>query len=179
MGKRVFLADNVHNKPGKETTLIETRWAMNYLTGPLTRSQIPALNQMVGAIATPVTSSANTQTSTVTERQVTPAPAPVISPAEPGLPGSTTQPVISPGIAEYFLPNNLSFSQAFKAAGVSIPAQANSQGILYRPALLAQAHIRFNNRKYNLDYEKIRCALVHNPDRLGASLGRVLPNYPG
>ncbi len=41
LGKRVFLLHNVHSK---QPVLFQTRWAMNYLAGPLTRAQIPALN---------------------------------------------------------------------------------------------------------------------------------------
>ncbi len=46
LGKRVFLLHNVHNK---EPLLMQTRWAMNYLAGPLARTQIPALNALAGA----------------------------------------------------------------------------------------------------------------------------------
>ncbi len=46
LGKRVFIMQNVHEK----TPLIfQTRWTMNFLAGPLTRTQIPALNALVGA----------------------------------------------------------------------------------------------------------------------------------
>ncbi len=38
--KRVFLVNNVHDE---EPTLIHSRWAMSYLRGPLTRSQIETL----------------------------------------------------------------------------------------------------------------------------------------
>ncbi|MFM8319788.1 MAG: ATP-binding protein, partial [Chloroflexota bacterium] len=38
LGKRVFLMQNVHNKA---PLLFQTRWAMNYLAGPLSRTQIP------------------------------------------------------------------------------------------------------------------------------------------
>jgi Predicted ATPase len=44
--KRVFLLHNVHEA---EPVVFHTRWAMNYLPGPLTRAQIPALNRIVGA----------------------------------------------------------------------------------------------------------------------------------
>ncbi len=37
---------NVH---AKAPVLFQTRWAMNFLAGPLTRTQIPALNQLAGA----------------------------------------------------------------------------------------------------------------------------------
>ena len=60
------------------------------------------------------------------------------------------------GIAEYILPNNLTVSQALQSrqAGGSraYAAEAVPQGLIYRPAILAQASIRYLNRKYNLDY---------------------------
>ncbi len=46
LDKRVFLLHNVHEDA---PVVFHTRWAMNYLPGPLTRSQIPALNALVGA----------------------------------------------------------------------------------------------------------------------------------
>ncbi len=177
LGKRVFLAHNVHNKPGKEATLFQTRWAMNYLAGPLTRTQIPTLNKMVGAVAPShsPTSSPSTSTSSATIQYTEPITPPIVPTAATSegassgsdLPGTQTQPVLPSGISTYFLPNNLSFSQAFKAAGVTPPAQADSRGILYRPVLIAQAQIRFLNRKYNLDYEKTYGILIKNPDRRG------------
>jgi hypothetical protein len=172
LGKRVFLAHNIHNKPGKEATLFQTRWAMNYLTGPLARTQIPALNQMVGAVlssekpsipASPAAKQTKSSASASPAVQ-TPAPAPV---SGPDLPGTLTQPALPSSIQSFYLPNNLSFTQAFKAAGASYPPQADSLGMLYRPVLLAQAHIRFINRKYNLDHEKIYSSLIPNPDRRG------------
>jgi hypothetical protein len=71
------------------------------------------------------------------------------------------------GIREYFLPNNLTFTQAFKAASRPYPQEALSQGLVYRPVILAQANVRFLNRKYNLDYEMVRTALAAQPDRRG------------
>ena len=46
LGKRVFLYHNVHEK---KPSIFHTRWAMNYLAGPLTLSQIPDLNLLAGA----------------------------------------------------------------------------------------------------------------------------------
>ncbi|KAA0269744.1 MAG: ATP-binding protein, partial [Chloroflexi bacterium] len=46
LGKRVFVMNNVHNK---EPLLFQTRWVMNFLAGPMTRDQIPALNELAGA----------------------------------------------------------------------------------------------------------------------------------
>ncbi len=45
LGKRVFMLQNVNEK---QPIIFQTRWAMDYLTGPLTIQQIPALNQLAG-----------------------------------------------------------------------------------------------------------------------------------
>jgi hypothetical protein len=185
LGKRVFLAHNIHNKPGKEATLFQTRWAMNYLTGPLTRTQIPGLNRKVGAVADMTAPAATTAKTETSARQTasssagqTPVVASAVQASTSDLPGTLTQPVLPSSISTYFLPNNLSFTQAFKAAGVSYPPQADSLGILYRPVLIAQANVRFLNRKYNLDYEKNLCSLVQNPDRRGVIRWDDFPTTP-
>ena len=43
--KRTFLYQNVH---AKKPLIFQTRWVMDYLAGPLTLNQIPALNQLAG-----------------------------------------------------------------------------------------------------------------------------------
>ena len=48
LGKRVFILHNIHAK-GPE--VFQTRWTMNFLAGPLTRTQIPELNRLVNAEA--------------------------------------------------------------------------------------------------------------------------------
>jgi hypothetical protein len=70
-------------------------------------------------------------------------------------------------VAEYFLPNNLTVSQAAVVDGRSLSTSAKPKGILYRPILLAQAQVRFLNRKYNLDHELLKTAVVIEPDRRG------------
>ena len=172
LGKRVFLLHNIHNK---QPVLFSTRWAMNYLAGPLTRNQIPPLNAMVGAVAPAV--------STVGSTQPVPAAAPAAtsSPTRPAAgvaatasevsgankAGSATRPSVPAGYQEYFLPNNITLSQAFQASGRNYPENFASQGLIYKPVLLAQAGIRFFNRKYNLDTEVTHTAVVINPDRRG------------
>ena len=46
LSKRVFLYHNVHEK---KPSIFATRWAMSYLAGPLTLTQVPALNALAGA----------------------------------------------------------------------------------------------------------------------------------
>ncbi|MFZ2095885.1 MAG: DUF87 domain-containing protein [Anaerolineales bacterium] len=173
LGKRVFL---LHNVNAKAPALFQTRWAMNYLTGPLTRSQIPALNNLAGATpqlsmqgpvsAQPV--AAGSQAALPVQPEGFPPPAPTTSTT--GVPVaafSSTRPTIPVGIAEYFLPNNLTFTQAFKAAGREYPTEAFSQGLIYRPVILSQVSARLYNLKYKLDIDSYKTALVANPDRRG------------
>lgn len=181
LAKRLFLLHNVHNPAGAEGTLMQTRWAMNYLAGPLTRAQIPALNLLANArMAAPAASQAAVipaPAEAAAPQRITPAaPASGAAPTAPTT--SATRPALPAGIQEYFLPANLTFTQAFKAAGRPYPEQASSQGMLYRPVLLAQASVRYLNRKYYLDSEQPRAALVANPDRRGVVRWENYPAAP-
>ncbi len=158
LDKRVFLLHNIHEK---KPQLFTTRWAMNYLAGPLTRNQIPALNELAGVQPFPKQEA---------QADVTVASVPQTSTAlTETLPGSSSRPAIPSGIDEYFLPNNLTLSQAAKAESITLPTDATSQGLIYHPVLLAQAEIRILQRKYNLDFETQRTALITDPDRRGTA----------
>jgi hypothetical protein len=186
LGKRVFLLHSVHEK---QPRLMQTRWAMNYLAGPMTRSQIPSLNQLVGArletvaaqpaAAAPQAAAPGAPPAAAGFQVVEPKTEPIrkqpAAAGQPGLPGSETRPMLPAAVKEYFLPNNLTFTQAFKAAGRPYPQEAYSQGLVYRPVLLAQAHIRFLDRKYNLDYEMDTACLVPSADRRGVVRWENLP----
>jgi hypothetical protein len=203
LGKRVFLLHNVH---AKGPQLFQTRWTMNFLAGPLTRSQIPALNQLVGAVQPPKRENAT---------GVSPAPSPDSAPAagrpapaesdlshfqpvsiaegdfrlEPpsainrpvsDLEGSQTRPVIPAGVNEYFLPVNYSLTEAFKTAAEPVPVDARLEAVLYRPTLLACARVRFFDRRYGIDSEVVRDALVDALDRRGVVRWDEFPyNGPG
>jgi len=185
LGKRVFIMQNVHEKL---PVVFQTRWTMNFLAGPMTRSQIPALNKLVGAGFQSPVSSIQSSVSGVQSAvsALEPAAAPesfepipvatpvpgdatsfstVLGPSSAG--GSLTRPSAPAGIAEFFLPLNLSFTKAVAASGESLPADSAPAGLLYRPALIACAQVRFLDRKYNLDAEQVKSALVANPDKRG------------
>ncbi|MDP2995604.1 MAG: DUF87 domain-containing protein, partial [Anaerolineales bacterium] len=185
LGKRVFIMQNVHEKL---PVVFQTRWTMNFLAGPMTRSQIPALNKLVGAgFQSPVSiiqSSVSGVQPAVSALEPTAAPesfepipvatpvpgdatssSTILGPSSAG--GSLTRPSAPAGIAEFFLPLNLSFTKAVAASGESLPADSTPAGLLYRPALIACAQVRFLDRKYNLDSEQVKSALVANPDKRG------------
>jgi hypothetical protein len=148
LDKRVFLLHNVHeDKP----IIFYTRWAMNYLAGPLTRNQIPALNELAGSPSLKMTAQ--------TKKEAT-----LNATSDSGTLGS--RPVVPGGVQEVFLPASLSLEAAAAASKRDLPSDAKRVGLAYRPALLAQAQVRFLQRKYNLDIESHKAALVTDvPER--------------
>lgn len=160
LGKRVFLLRNVHER---QPRLFQTRWAMNYLAGPMTRNQIPMLNALVGATLAPVS---DLPTATMRSPGVT-RKVPQDAVSEAVEVGSSTRPAVPARVGEYFLPNNLTPSQAAKEMGRTLSAEARAIDILYRPVLMAQANVRFLNRKYNLNHEANHTFVVDELDRRG------------
>ncbi len=169
LGKRVFLLHNVH---ASRPILFQTRWAMNYLAGPLSRPQIVELNRLKGVEKVSQISTrpaASTPAAPAVGGYAAPSPAPVTGHVQPVVQehGLKTRPAIPAGVDEYFLPNNLTLSQAARQARRSLPADASQAAILYRPVLLAQAQIRYANRKYNLDTLQPMTVLIEEPDPRG------------
>ena len=151
LDKRVFLVRNVNNK---EPLLFQTRWAMNYLAGPITRTRIAELNRLAGAdqplLASSTPSAVNNQSA-----DAKPAAIPTDTAKSVTAVGTSTRPKVPARVAEYFLPIN----------------QPATDGkiveTIYRPILLAQAVIRTTNRKYNIDLQQYKLSLVSDPDRRG------------
>jgi hypothetical protein len=186
LGKRVFVMHNVHEKM---PVLIQTRWTMNFLAGPMTRTQIPDLNALVDANSTrqsryapasaprkeskPQPSVEALQpvavpSATAAAVASPPVSSPVIRQSASTTSGtSLTKPTIPTGIREYFLPQNYSLPEAFQHAQRPMPSEAMIQGVMYRPALLASAQVRLLDRKYGVDAEINRAALVDSVDSRG------------
>src|SRR5215213_5329914 len=84
LDKRIFLLNNVHDDVPE---VFETRWALSYLRGPLTRTQIKLLMDPLKATAT---SSPAATASTA----AAPAPAPP----------KTERAILSPDVSQYYIP---------------------------------------------------------------------------
>ena len=114
LSKRIFLLNNVHDD-GPE--VFETRWAMSYLRGPLTRAQIRSLMD-------PVEKTTDT---------------PAVAPAMPtaasvaGAPAQNEKPVLPPEVSQYYIP--------VRSSGDT------DASLSYRPMLLGAAEIRYSNSK--------------------------------
>ena len=183
LGKRVFVLHDIHRGAPE---LFQTRWTMNYLAGPLTRAQIPALNRLGNTVTAPPAAAADATSpqptaaaapaSTSTVQPAAPLP-PAASPASakpapsaeisPATQISTSRPVVPADVSEYFMPNNRSLAAALQVSGRTLPPGTPPATYLYHPALVAQARIRYLARKYNFDHEQARTVLTPSLDRRG------------
>lgn len=174
LGKRVFLLRNVHSA---QPVCFHTRWAMNYLAGPVTREQIPALNALAqandiaptaenGLPAPPISHLAPPPAHNIS---ATPETTTISQPLTQHASRTThqaTKSIIPRGINEYFLPNNLTIEDALAQGGRILSPNAALTGIRYQPMLLAQAVLVIRNRKYNVDVTLTHTTLqtVTDPD---------------
>ncbi|MGH7132946.1 MAG: ATP-binding protein [Phycisphaerales bacterium] len=137
LGPRVFLLNNVH-EDGPE--IIETRWCLSYLRGPLTRGQIKSLmSSRKGA----------GMGSMRPDRQGGGSSAPAsASPAFAGASASSaasTRPVLPSEIPQYFIPAR------------AIPAGST---LVYQPMLMGTARVYYTDPKVGIDQDEPQALLV-------------------
>ncbi len=160
LDSRVFLLHNVHED---HPVIFHTRWAMSYLRGPLTRTQVREL---------------------MAERKGETAPAPETAPTGPDVRHGVESPVaetpdgyskaapsLSPDVPQAFLPQRLTSKRAVAqlAEEVGKSVKAKDTTLIYEPSLLALATVSFVDRKRKVDEDKEVGLLVH-PGDLGAAV---------
>ena len=147
--KRVFLWHSVYRS---QPTLFNTRWTLNYLAGPLTRTQLPDLNKLTGA-------KLNSQSASSTKPSpAAPGPkaaSPAAAASKSGL--VTSRPAINGDVNEYVFPTDLDPTAALAAAKLS---GATVSSVVYRPAIFAQAEIKYASRQYDVDFSRKTAALL-------------------
>lgn len=154
--KRVFLFHSIYKS---SPVLLSTRWALNFLAGPMTRDQIPLANQLAGAAVSkkPSTVTANqTNESTSVEHAVK---TPVVTAKETEI--TSSRPAIPGNISEYFLPASSGFSEAAKTN--QLPDGLSAKGIVYKAALFLQAEVRYLSRQYNFEHARKVAAILESP----------------
>ncbi len=120
LGKRVFLMNNVHED---QPVTFQTRWALSYLRGPLTRQQIKTLmDPLRSGLLNPATPS------------VQPGPA---ARSLPIALSQSSRPVIPEGLEEVFL-------------DVTEPLQ-EFERLVYRPAVVGTGELYFVRATYGID----------------------------
>ncbi|MDB4680309.1 ATP-binding protein, partial [Planctomycetaceae bacterium] len=128
LGRRVFLMNNVHeNRP----VTFQTRWALSYLRGPLTRQQIRTLmDPLRPKVAEKPTPTAPGHIPSATKAKAQPAPQMTSSTA-------TVRPVIPDDVKETFL-------------DLSQPISESSR-LVYRPMMLGTGELHFVRSTYKVD----------------------------
>ena len=125
LGKRIFLMHDVHESG---PVVFETRWAMSYLRGPLTRAEIrrltPGVEGAGGRVGAPPEPTATASGAT----------APGTSPSSKAAGGGAGRPLVPPGIEEVFVP-------------VSIDRPAEHD-LHYEPFLVALGSYRIDDRRW-------------------------------
>ena len=151
LNKRVFLLHNIHDAGHQ---VFHTRWAMNYLSGPVTRSQISAINALAGAKLDEVTSlrpSVEQVPEVETQTRLG-------HHAPPELPGS---------VPVSFYPVNRGISEALQEARDKLSGEPPSPEYVYRPVLFGQARVVFLARKYNISHEGAFAVKINEVKRRG------------
>jgi len=131
LSNRIFLLNNVH-EDGIE--VFESRWAMSYLRGPLTRTQIKTLMDPVRAQATAavapqaVAAAAGAATQPATLSLATPMPT-----ANTNVSPQPQRPVLPPEVSQFFIP--------VRSSGSS------SATLTYHPMVLGAVEVRYCDSK--------------------------------
>ncbi len=149
--KRVFILHNVHEDA---PLVFHTRWAMNYLPGPLTRTQLPDLNALVNAkshISIPEKSDAEAKGGKKAGSSI----------------GQDVPPAVPGSISVSYFPAGLAPSEALNKAGKTLSGGIPEPRLLYRPALAGQARVAFLERKYNISVEKVFTVRIDEIKRKG------------
>lgn len=137
LGSRVFLLHSVHQEG---FDVFESRWAMSYLRGPLSRNQIKQLVESQRPLPAP---------------SVPPAPAPVHAAsaapsAVPSAPAAALRPVLPPQVPQFWLP-----------VRGQIPADSM---VVLQPRLFGSAQVRFADAKLKIEAQKDVTAVTEITD---------------
>lgn len=129
LGNRVFLMNNVHDDT---PVILESRWAMSYLRGPLTRTQIKALMNPIKKLLS-LQPAAGQSAAAQQPRTYQ------ISPSEHTIstsPASGERPVLPPGIQQFFVPPR---------------GNQSNNSLYYKPVVFGSAQVRFEDAKSGVD----------------------------
>ncbi len=167
LDSRVFLLHNVHED---HPVIFYTRWAMSYLRGPLTRTQVRELMADQRSTAAPAAPASRRRPAVA--KDVAPA-AEEAAEAGAEVPAgySSTPPSLAPDMSQVFLPPRLrkkeALSQLEEQVGKTVKPKETT--IVYEPSLLALGTVSFLDRKRKVDEDKA-VGLLLRPENLGATI---------
>lgn len=134
LGKRVFLLHNVHRGAPR---LFTTRWAMSYLSGPMTLNQLKAFKPQAGSAG---------------QGSVSPGDDALRAAASAGGGAAAASPAAGAGAQRPVLPAEI--TQLFA------PAVRQADAVTYRPAVLSELSIRYTSAKHGVDETRANSVTV-------------------
>ena len=159
LSSRVFILHNVHEK---EPLLFNTRWAMSYLRGPLTRRQV---RQLMKDFKAPLAAPSASQTA-IRPEQVAPA-----APEPENLPQHLTpvRPRVNARVAQYALPVEVSQIKARRALreGNGGELDVGAPRLVYQPCLVGLASVTFTDTRRTQSQSERLAALLPLPSAHG------------
>lgn len=162
LDNRVFLLHNVHESA---PVIFQTRFAMSYLRGPLSRDQVRSL--MKGRTPDRAMSTVRQQDAVATAASV-----PLSADTTPLLPA------IPPEVPQRYLPVRVPRETAETAILRSRPGKVEAASVLYEPALLASGRIHYTSTKMEKDAERDFALLAPFSAAGGVTWESAVP-YPG
>lgn len=174
LGNRVFLLHDVHRpKP----VLFQTRWALSFLRGPMTREQIAELmeekRKRWSPAASPTTNPLQAiRAEDLSFREQIRRSAPIREAT-----ANHVRPILAPGIEQYFLRVLPNVATPIRGEDLTPPKRS----LLYRPALLCMAEVDFVNRPRGIELTRSYRLIVDtltpegNPD--WASAVAIAPDF--
>jgi hypothetical protein len=154
LGKRVFLMHNIHDEV---PTVFQTRWAMSYLRGPLTRPQIQEL--MKDKLPSQKTEAAEKAGPKRAELRTSDSEA-----------FSTAPPALSPGIDQLFVSVKKDPASVVLEVGASEGAavKAIAHDLVYRPAVYGAGRIHYVDRRRKVEESQDFMLIADTPEGAGA-----------
>ncbi|NTV99385.1 MAG: hypothetical protein HGA70_09500 [Chlorobiaceae bacterium] len=169
LGNRVFLMHNVHED---RPVIFQTRWAMSYLSGPMTKPQIQMLmkdrkkQQKKGAVPQAALPSQTMQETVGRQSAASSGQATTSLSAPQALPVgfSENPPVLDPGVKQIFLRATVPSDNAIQELAMqkgSLP-QILETRLIYEPSVLGAGSVMFSERKLQVNEQEDFFMLFHS-----------------
>ena len=164
LDKRVFLLHNVHEE---QPIVFQTRWAMSYLRGPLTRPQVSMLMAGRSVEAPRATAARPAPTAAVTSSQVMAEQSPLLAEEVPGY--SPSPPRLDSRIPQVYLPVQLSAGACETQVRQEHPEAAQvASRLTYEPYLVGKGSVHFVDAKREVNEVKDFVILAEAPGGMGS-----------
>ena len=165
---RLFLVHNIHNE---QPMVIQTRWVMSYLRGPLTKPQVSTLMASRKAPAEAALPFAATPQSVAPPPKLRAVSPLSQSDAASDIPlgFSDMVPSLDPAVSQIYLPLEFSEAEVRRRLSQEIGSQLKVERatLIYEPAILGGANVRFVDRKRKINEQVEKVLLAPAPAELG------------